>query len=358
MKRFTLALATGVSLAACADSPVDSGNEAACSAKTRLAPSMSLAGAPARTRLLESPRTVIVIPIKAVAVTNDAVVAGTDESGAATWSKATGVRRLTGLTTVGDYSSAGQAVGTTPAKLARRDTDGTMAEIGDSPGTLGFGINSLGWVVGQQAKRAFFWTTCFGMKQLRQPELDPYDGSVTSVAVDINTQGDVVGSTDVTLRSSGNTTHRATIWKAWSNEWVEIQPIDYHRDTRAAAINDKGAVAGTQGNYGSRGGPPERFPFIWTAEGGLVPIPVAVGTRWGDASDVNNMDEVVGSSRDTINGQLHAWVWRKETGTERLPEMGQASSTAVAINDWGDIIGTVGNQPVVWTWPENAHRWR
>ena len=86
MKRFTLALAAGVSLAACADSPVDPGNEAACNAKTRLAPSMSLAAAPARSRLLESPRTVIVIPIKGVAVTNDAVVAGTDASGAATWS--------------------------------------------------------------------------------------------------------------------------------------------------------------------------------------------------------------------------------------------------------------------------------
>ncbi|HEX8454072.1 MAG TPA: hypothetical protein VF647_18440 [Longimicrobium sp.] len=47
---------------------------------------MSLAAAPARSRLLESPRTVIVIPIKGVAVTNDAVVAGTDASGAATWS--------------------------------------------------------------------------------------------------------------------------------------------------------------------------------------------------------------------------------------------------------------------------------
>ncbi|HEX8672378.1 MAG TPA: hypothetical protein VF710_10825, partial [Longimicrobium sp.] len=78
MKRFTLALAACVSLAACADSPVDSGNEAACDAKTRLAPSMSVAAAPARSRLLESPRTVIVIPIKGVAVTNDAVVAGTD----------------------------------------------------------------------------------------------------------------------------------------------------------------------------------------------------------------------------------------------------------------------------------------
>ena len=38
--------------------------------------------------------------------------------------------------------------------------------------------------------------------------------------------------------------------------------------------------------------------------------------------------------------------------------MGQSSSTAYAINDWGDIVGMVGDQPVVWSWPENAHRWR
>ncbi|HEY0153988.1 MAG TPA: hypothetical protein VGB92_18390 [Longimicrobium sp.] len=358
MKRFTLALVGGVSLAACADTPTDPGNAAACSAETRLAPSTSLAAAPARSRLLESPRTVIVIPIKGVAITNDAVVAGTDESGAATWSKSTGVRRLTGLTTVGDYSPAGQAVGTTPAKLARRDTDGTMAEIGDSPATLGYGINSLGWVVGQHRGRAFFWTTCFGLKPLHQPTIDPQQGSASSVAVDINTRGDVLGHTDLTPRANPNLVRVvATVWKAWSDEWVEIEPIDYHHGTQGSAINDRGAVAGTQGNWGSRG-PPERLPFFWTAEGGVVAIPVPAGTRFGGASDINNLDEVVGSTRDTINNQFHAWVWRKETGTERLPEMGQASSTAIAINDWGDIVGTVGNQPVVWTWPENAHRWR
>jgi hypothetical protein len=358
MKHLTFALAAGVSLAACADSPVDSGKAAACNAETRLAPSMSFAATPARSRLLESPRTVIVIPVKGVAVTNDAVVAGSDSSGAATWSKTAGVRRLTGLTAVSDYNAAGQAAGINPAKLARRDADGTVEEFAAATagGDWAYGINSEGWVVGQQASRAYFWTPCFGLKHLGQPESDPREASVRSWALDINTRGDIAGSIAVQSNKSPTLDMRATIWLAWSDERVALGPLS-HNGSEATAINDKGSVAGTQGNFLSRG-PPERFPFFWSAAGGVVSIPLPRGALWGTANDINNLDEVVGSARDTSNSQLHAWVWRKETGTERLPEMGQASSVALAINDWGDIVGMVGNQPVVWTWPENAHRWR
>ncbi|HEX8211472.1 MAG TPA: DUF3466 family protein [Longimicrobium sp.] len=356
MKRFTFAVAAAASLAACADNPVTPEKAAECTAKASLTPAMSLLGAPARSRLLESPRTVVVIPIRATALTNDAVAAGTDGSGPASWSKTAGTRRLTGITTVGDYNPAGQAAGNNPGKLVRRESDGGVVAIGDSTasGDGAFGINSEGWVVGQQGNRAFFWTTCFGLKHLL-PAPAP-EVTITSRAVDINTRGDIAGYIERRHRiNPSDPGRRATVWKAWSDERVEIAP-PRHNHSEANAINDKGSVAGTVGNWGR--GTQDRFPFFWTAEGGLVLIPVPDGSTWASATDINNNDEVVGWSRDSVTGSSHAWVWRRETGTERLPEIGQASSTALAINDWGDIIGMVGDQPVVWTWPENAHRWR
>lgn len=356
MKHLTLALAAGVSLAACAESPVEPGKAAECAAEARLAPAMSLASAPARSRLLESPRTVVATPIRGVAVTNDAVAAGTDASGPASWSKATGTRRLSGIVTVTDFNPAGQAAGGNPGRLVLRESNGGVVAIGDSTafGDGAFGINSEGWVIGQQAGRAFFWTPCFGLKQLL-PAPAP-EVTITSRAADINTPGDIAGYVERRHRiNPSDPGRRAAVWMAWSDEWVEIAP-PRHTHSEAVAINDRGSVAGTVGNWGR--GTQERFPFFWTAEGGLVLIPVPEGSIWATATDINNVDEVVGWSRDSVTGSPHAWVWRRETGTERLPEMGQASSTALAINDWGDIVGMVGDQPVVWTWPENAHRWR
>ncbi|HEX8454070.1 MAG TPA: DUF3466 family protein [Longimicrobium sp.] len=353
MKRFILALAAGVSLVACKDSPVESVNAAECAARSRLAPAMSLAGAPARSRQLESPRIVIEIPIRGVAVTNDAVVAGMDASGAATWSKATGVLRLTAMSVVRDYNAAGQAAGISGSKFVLLEKNGKVVEIGEGDGALG--INSQGWVAGTQ-ERAFFWTPCSGLKTLL-PESTP-DTNYISTATDINVRGDIVGHFTYTTREEPeNAQQRAIVWTAWSDRWVGITR-SHGEHNYANAINDRGAVVGSSGSWGSHRRYQDWVAFIWTAEGGVISIPRPADTDVAAATDINNLNEVVGSAHLLGYNRSHAWVWRKETGTELLPAMGQANSTATAINDWGDIIGTVDDQPVVWTWPENAHRWR
>jgi probable HAF family extracellular repeat protein len=355
MKRVPLTLAACLALAACTDNTpaaVDPG--ATCQAQSYRA---ALAPVPPRYSRMESPRTLIPLPLDPVALTNEAVVLGTRGSETVIHSKQGGTQPVSGVESrifwlgryglrVGDINSEGYVAGMSGDRAVRRDPGGNVVELGRpgvQPGTESvLAMNALGWVVGTSDDRSYFWTPCYGMQAL-----EPVGG----VAMDINRAGDITGFYNAA--PPGRTASaRAIVWKAWSHERVELGTLrPEHTWSWAEAINDRGWVVGWSGHPADRQAA-QMWAFLWTPQDGMIDLGSLGGQGRTQAVDINTHGEVVG------NTGLYAFVWRKETGMELLPVMGGGISRATAINDWGDIVGTVDGKPVVWTWPDNEHRWR
>lgn len=98
-------------------------------------------------------------------------------------------------------------------------------------------------------------------------------------------------------------------------------------------INDDGATAMVVDFRTGRAG------FLRKANGSFVNVgqlPGGTNSVW--ANDVNNANQVVGSSQGT--GFVHAYVWSESNGMRDLGTLGGRVSWAEAINNRGQVVGT------------------
>lgn len=107
----------------------------------------------------------------------------------------------------------------------------------------------------------------------------------------------------------------------------------------ANAINDQNLIVGTTGNSSSAG----LLAFAFLYDGlDVINLGTLNGGLRSGAADINNLNEIVGYS-ETSTGN-HAFVWNTESGLLDLNEFiaapGWVLSTAIAISDAGDIVGT------------------
>ncbi len=94
------------------------------------------------------------------------------------------------------------------------------------------------------------------------------------------------------------------------------------------AVNGKGQIAGTfSGIFG-----------VWT-NGVVTPLPVPSSGAAGNASDINNNADVVGSAYYTDTKSYRAVIWRNGTIQQIGVLPGDVSSVANAINDAGQVVG-------------------
>jgi probable HAF family extracellular repeat protein len=101
----------------------------------------------------------------------------------------------------------------------------------------------------------------------------------------------------------------------------------------ANGINNAGQIVGyyeAAGTYRA---------FLWTASNGMQDL----GTLGGDsaiASGINSAGQVVGTARNA-SGEVHAFLWTPTSGMRDLGDTLRGTfSSAVAINDLGDVTGT------------------
>ncbi len=152
--------------------------------------------------------------------------------------------------------------------------------------------------------------------------------SLSSVAADINEAGEVTG-TAITLAGDS----RPFVWSLQSGRQDLPCP---GTDCTAVAINGNGAVLlnGTGLDGGSRS-------WLWHPESGVVDIG-CLGGGMTRASDINELDQVIGISR-TSAGIEQAFVWSADEGIMNLGGMG-----ALAINDLGQVVGWAGSYSFFW----------
>ena len=97
------------------------------------------------------------------------------------------------------------------------------------------------------------------------------------------------------------------------------------------AINESGQVAGTVQQPGSA------RAVRWTPDGGVQDLGTLGGTS-SSAYAINEAGQVVGTST-TASGASHAFLWTPGQGMQDLGTLGGTSSTARGINDRGQVVG-------------------
>jgi probable HAF family extracellular repeat protein len=177
-----------------------------------------------------------------------------------------------------------------------------------------------------------------------------FSGANFGEAMGINDRGEIVGN----VSENGGLIH-AFVYR---NGLM----TDLGSNSDVTAINNHGDVVGTfpvpvtNGVVGAFPGPPQNggitvpfpeHPCLYHA--GLIYDLGTLGGDFGGAAAINDLGEIVGSSTTTSNAETHAFVYRNGTMTD-LGTLGgtqsigysppQGYSSALAINNWGVIVGT------------------
>ncbi|OGQ89839.1 MAG: hypothetical protein A2289_16490 [Deltaproteobacteria bacterium RIFOXYA12_FULL_58_15] len=111
--------------------------------------------------------------------------------------------------------------------------------------------------------------------------------------------------------------------------------------TFAWSVNEFGVVVG----YGDTASG-QTVGFQWTADSGLVELPVLDGGT-ALAFAINNLGQIVGSAT-TATGVTHAVMWSPAGDIVDLGTWGAASALATGINDRGQVVGAAIDVAGTW----------
>jgi probable HAF family extracellular repeat protein len=116
--------------------------------------------------------------------------------------------------------------------------------------------------------------------------------------------------------------------------FVKIDPLPGGIGSLALDINTRGQVVGTSSKPGTgccSGLVP--YPYLWSAEDGIVQL----GEDSGVARFINERGEVAGEL--WLSSGTVAFVWTKRDGVEILGTLGGSYSQAYGLNERGEVVG-------------------
>jgi probable HAF family extracellular repeat protein len=242
-------------------------------------------------------------------------------------------------------------------------------------------VNNLGQVAGSYAGHAFRWSLATGLVDINSPVASQ------SGSFDINEKGHIAGEavfdgendghgflwTPATgMRDLGSLGGRSRVW-ALNNadtavgfsrfrpqdpnstnvavRWTAatgMRPIGTlpSSDTIANDVNDAEQIVGTSPMV--PGGAPHAF--LWSPQGGLRDLGTGRGTR-SFATRINNKGMVIGTHDGGSLPAERGFVWTRDHG---LIEIGRdfpqpESSNANAVNNRGQVVGALNFRAYVWT---------
>ncbi len=266
-------------------------------------------------------------------------LAGDSVRHAFVWTKAAGMTDLGSLGTsssANGINDAGQIIGTNYSSDDNyihgfvKEPGGGMVPIASlqGGGAIPYAQNASGQVVGPDnqppygiTSQAFIWTAAGGTQDLGTL------GGNSSIALDINDQGLVVGDSTT---STGNTDCFA--WSESIGHLVDLGTLG-GSSCVAQAVNNNGLIVGY-----SRTADGTFHAFTATVTGGLSELP-DLGGYFASASAVNDSGQVIGYAM-TPDNAAHAISWTAGGDLIDLnPSAGQYSSGARGINSSGQVVG-------------------
>ena len=207
------------------------------------------------------------------------------------------------------------------------------------------GINDAGQVVGSSCKPVPPLTEpaclAFVYRNGKLNSLDLLPGGSTSWAVAINTMGEIVGYGDTPPPSPPYPPdfEHAIHGILWDPNGTVAHDFGLGPPVRTIpyGLNDGGSVVGSVAD----------FAFLLTngVLGATLEIPIGAGTSHCVATDVNNINQVVGFC--TGDHPTLAFLWQNGAATLLLPPpplSAAMNSMALAINNAGLVVGSVRDQ--------------
>src|SRR5688572_17150416 len=160
-------------------------------------------------------------------------------------------------------------------------------------------------------------------------------GAERSRAIAVNDLGEVVVVDDET--------GAAFLWSAASG----FQPIPIESPR---AVNNQSQVVGTNGQYG------ESVPLLWSPSGGLQSLALPAGYAHAVAYDINNAGVIVGGAVAYPAALPLRWVGGVPDPLFLPEDLYGPPSPANAVNDRGDVVGTVWPESYVYSliWPNDG----
>ena len=170
--------------------------------------------------------------------------------------------------------------------------------------------------------------------ELTVRRIDP-PGAERSRAIAVNDLGEVVVVDDET--------GAAFLWSAASG----FQPIPIESPR---AVNNQSQVVGTNGQYG------ESVPLLWSPSGGLQSLALPAGYAHAVAYDINNAGVIVGGAVAYPAALPLRWVGGVPDPLFLPEDLYGPPSPANAVNDRGDVVGTVWPESYVYSliWPNDG----
>lgn len=234
------------------------------------------------------------------------------------------------MSSASDINSAGVAVGTSIVLEMRAvlwEPDGTMVDLGVGDSSSASAINAGGTIVGRMGTSGFVRSPSGEVTLLTSTHHDVD----AVVAQGVNDSGVVVGymeqwGTDITYPVR------------WEAPYTVAYPLTYPAGSpgygTAVDINSQGDILGTVGSGTGQ-------PAVWPSAGGQ-PVELAMGPYTTiRPSAINDAGQVVGSATEADPTKSVAVRWDSIDATPvPLGGLGGGSSSAYDINSAGDAVGS------------------
>jgi probable HAF family extracellular repeat protein len=230
--------------------------------------------------------------------------------------------------------------------------DGTMHDLGTLGGNYSraVDINDVGQIAGTarisagaeceqggptaSGCRAFRWDATTGMQPL------PTLGGDFAAATDINQVGHIAG-----FSTTATGEKHAFYWDGTAIYDVGTLPLG--DQSVAWAANDRGRVVGVSTTRAGPSEPLEFHAFVWDYLTKRIRDLGTLGGTTSQALAVNRRGEVAGYAY-TSDEKRHAFFWdgwtMRDLGTLD-PNDSQKESEGVAMNRWGDVVGSAEGPP-------------
>jgi len=135
----------------------------------------------------------------------------------------------------------------------------------------------------------------------------------------------------------------AVVWGPEPDQIHELPPLPGDKVGVALAVNNNGQVVGSSGLCsdttitGLINGP---HAVLWDRDGSVTNLGNLGGNLVNVAAGINDRGEVVGGALSSKDGNLHAFLWTKDKGIQDLGLLGEDTATAPSsINNHGQLVG-------------------